>query len=124
MEGISLGLQMFRWLTSFAPRMKITNHEQVLPGALLTFLGIGLPRAKIAIDSVPVVGHGRCLREKKIRKHGETPPEARPGHFTQVFRCLDTRGPGPDVRRPGEHRQHRDQPGARDDQAAEHRLSA
>ena len=56
-EGITLGLLMFRWLPSFAPRMKITNHEQVLPGTLLTFLGIGLPQAIIAIGSVPVAGH-------------------------------------------------------------------
>ena len=99
MEEISLGLKMFRWLTSFAPRMKITNHEQVLPGALLTFLGIGLPRAKIAIDSVPVVGHGRCLREKKIREHGETPPEARHGHSgVPVFGHA---GPGARCQAPG-----------------------
>ena len=39
-----------------------------------------------------------------------------------MFRCLDSRGPGLDVRRPGEHRQHRDQrrqPGARGDHTAE-----
>ena len=57
-----------------------------VPGALLTFLGICLPRAKIANNTVPVGGLGawgqnvRCLREMKITDHRETQPEARPGH--------------------------------------------
>ena len=98
MEGITLGLQMFRWLPSFAPRMKITNHEQVLPGTLLTFLGIGLPQANIAIGSVPVVGARMSDASGKRKSRSMERLRLRPYSYVPVS---EHAGPGARCQEPG-----------------------